>query len=173
MTKKSYSNSILKSLPQAKRKEIFERFEVTSWQEMLAQLESEGITCGKSALYEFRRWYVEMRPILEAHEFAQSFQDALAADKGLALNVDQINRVAQAAFELQSIQTQNPALFVELQRLRVQQEANEIRRSNTEQKLREYEDKMAAAKTALQGLASKGGITAETMEEIEEAAKIL
>lgn len=173
MSRKPNSNATLKALPQAKRKEIYERFETTPWQELLHQLAAEGIPCGKTALYEFRRWYEEMRPILEANEFAQRFAEALEADKGLALDVGQINKVAQAAFEMQSIQQQNPSLFVELQRLRVQQESNEIKRTNAEQKLREYEDKAAAAKAALKGIQSKGGISPETMAEIEEAARIL
>lgn len=42
-----------------------------------------------------------------------------------------------------------------------------------EQRVREYEEKNAAAKAALAGLASKGGLTPETIREIEEAAKLL
>jgi L-rhamnose mutarotase len=173
MSRKPNSNSILKNLPQAKRQEVYERFQTTEWRELLTQLKAEGIDCGKTALYEFRRWYEEMRPILEAHGFAQRLADTLASDKGLDLDLGQINRIAQATFELQAIQQQNPELFANLQRLRVQQEANEIKRTNAEQKLREYEAKMAAAKAAIEGLASKGGISPETMAQIEEAARIL
>ena len=173
MSRKPNSNSVLKSLPQAKRKEIFERFESTDWRELLHQLKAEGVECGKTALYEFRSWYESLRPILEANDFAQKFAEALAADKGLELDPARINRVAQTAFEMQSVQQQNPTLFVELQRLRVQQEANDIKRANAEQKIREYEDKISAAKAALQGAVSKGGISPETLATIEEAVKIL
>ena len=38
MSRKPNSNATLKNLPQAKRKEIFERFETTPWQELLTQL---------------------------------------------------------------------------------------------------------------------------------------
>lgn len=173
MSRKPNSNATLKNLPQEKRKEIFERFETTPWQELLTQLAAEGILCGKTALYEFRAWYESLRPILEANDFARKFAEALAEDKGLELDPARINKVAQTAFEMQSVQQQNPTLFVELQRLRVQQESNEIKRANAEQKLREYEDKMAAAKAALQGAVSKGGISPETLATIEEAVKIL
>lgn len=173
MSRKPNSNAVLKSLPQAKRKEIFERFETTPWQELLHQLKAEGIAAGKTALYEFRSWYEAMRPILEANDFAQRFAETLAADKGLELDPARINKVAQMAFEMQSVQRQDPALFMKLQRLRVQQDTNEIKRSNAEQKLREYEDKVAAVKAALQGAVSKGGITPETLKTIEEQVKIL
>ena len=173
MSRKPNSNAILKNLPQAKRKEIFERFQKTGWKELIAQLKADGIECGKSALYEFRAWYESLRPILEANDFARKFAEALAADKGLELDPARINKVAQTAFEMQSVQQQNPTLFVELQRLRVQQEANDIKRANAEQKVREYQDKMASAKAALQGAVSKGGISAETLAIIEKAVKIL
>lgn len=42
-----------------------------------------------------------------------------------------------------------------------------------EQRVREYEEKNAAAKAALSQVASKGGLTPETVREIEEAAKLL
>ena len=173
MSRKPNSNSVLKSLPQGKRKEIFERFQNTEWRELLHQLKAEGIETSKTALYDFRSWYEALQPILEANDFAHRFAETLAADKGLSLDVVQINKVAQAAFEMQSIQRQDPALFVELQRLRVQQGSNDIKRANAEQKLREYEDKISAAKAALQGAVSKGGISPETLATIEEAVKIL
>lgn len=172
MSRKPHSNAVLKNLPQEKRKEIYERFAQTDWREMLAQLKTEGIDVGKTALYEFRAWYEDLKPILEANDFAKRFADALAADKSLAMDPAQINRVAQSVFEMQAIQRQDAGLFQALQRLRVSQEANEIRRESQAQKLREYEDKMAQAKAALQGV-DRGGISKETLAQIEEAVRIL
>ena len=41
------------------------------------------------------------------------------------------------------------------------------------QRVREYEEKNAAAKAALEGIKSKGGLTEETIREIEETVKLL
>jgi hypothetical protein len=169
MSRKPNSTAILKTLPQAKRKEIYERFQETPWRELLTQLKAEGIECGKTALYEFRRWYEDMRPILEANGFAQRLAETLAADKGLALDVGQINRIAQATFELQAIQQQNPELFANLQRLRVQQEANDIKREALGQRVREYEEKMKSVRAALDRANQSGALTREGMAEIEKA----
>lgn len=145
MSRKPNSNSVLKSLPQAKRKEIFERFQNTDWRELLHQLKAEGIETSKTALYDFRSWYEALQPILEANDFARKFAEALAADKSLELDPARINRVAQTAFEMQSVQQQNPTLFVELQRLRVQQDANAVKRDALAQRVREYEEKVDQA----------------------------
>lgn len=42
-----------------------------------------------------------------------------------------------------------------------------------QQRIREYEEKNAKAKKALEGIKSKGGLSAETIAEIEEAAGLL
>lgn len=175
MSRKPHSNSILKSLPQGKRKEIFERFlnPDMHYSELLYQLKAEGIECSKSTLYEFRSWYEAMRPILEANDFAQKFMEAIAADKSLSLDVSQINTIAQAAFEMQAVQQQDAKLFADLQRLRVQQDNASNQRRRLEQQLREYADKMKSAKDALEGVKSRGGLTQETLAQIEEAAKLL
>lgn len=169
MSRKPNSNSALKSLPQKKRKEIFERFEKTDWKEMLQQLKAEGIPCGKTALYEFYGWYESLRPILEAAEFGGRVAAALSADKSLSLNPEQINRVAQTTFELQSIQQQNPDLFIELQRLRARQDANEIKREGLGQRVREYEQKLASVKAAIANANQTGALTLEGRAEIERA----
>lgn len=175
MSKKPYRNSILKSLPQEKRKDIFDRFSDPEmhYSELLYQLKAEGIEVSKTTLYEFAAWYSDMQPILEAHDFAKKFAETIALDNSLSLDTAQINKVAQAAFEMQAIQQQDPKLFTELQRLRVQQSTADNARLRLEQQLREYEDKMQAAKDALAGVTSKGGLTAETLAQIEEAAKLL
>ncbi len=172
-TRKPNSNSILKSLPQQKRKEIFERALETPMDELRHQLSAEGITVGKTALYEFRSWYEAMKPILEAHEFAQQFAETMVADKSLNLNSTQVRQVSQAAFEMLSVQNQDVKTFIELQRLRVQQDNASNQRRRLEQQLQEYQDKTAAAKDALEGVKSRGGLTAETLAQIEEAAKLL
>ena len=102
MSRKPHSNAVLKNLPQEKRKEIFERFEKTGWQELLEQLAAEGILCGKSALYEFRAWYESLRPILEAKEFGLKFAEMMAADQGQVLDEKRINKFAQAMFDMAS-----------------------------------------------------------------------
>ena len=169
MSRKPNSNAILKNLPQAKRKEIFERFQNTDWKELLAQLKAEGIECGKSALYEFRAWYESLRPVLEAKEFGLKFAEMMAADKGEVLDAGRINKFAQAMFDMQSIQQQNPELFVELQRLRARQEANDIKRESLGQRVREYEEKMKSVRAALDRANSTGALTPEGRAEIEKA----
>lgn len=172
MSRKPQNTSTLKNLPQAKRKEIYKRFEKTPWRELLTQLKAEGIECGKTALYDFRGWYESLRPILEANDFARKFAEALEADKGLALDPTRINKVAQTAFEMQSVQQQNPTLFVELQRLRARQEANDIKRDALGQRVREYEEKMKSVRAALDRANSTGALTPEGRAEIEKAMGI-
>jgi|GEM_PF-3658309 hypothetical protein len=169
MSRKPNSNAILKNLPQAKRKEIFERFQKTGWKELLAQLKAEGIETGKSALYEFRAWYESLRPILEAREFGFKFAEMMSADEGEVIDSVKINKYAQAMFDMQSIQQQNPTLFVELQRLRARQDANDIKREALGQRVREYEEKMRNVRAALDRANSTGALTAEGRAEIERA----
>lgn len=169
MSRKPNSTAILKTLPQAKRKEIYDRFQETPWRELLTQLKAEGIECGKTALYEFRAWYESLRPILEAREFGLKFAELMASDKGQILDQERINKFAQGVFDLQSIQQQNPTLFVELQRLRARQEANDIKREALGQRVREYEEKMKSVRAAADRLNKSGALSAEGLAEMERA----
>lgn len=171
MSRKPNSNATLKNLPQEKRKEIYERFveKSTPWRELLTQLKAEGIATSKTALYEFRAWYESLRPILEGREFGLKVAEMMAQDKGQVLDQARINKFAQGIFDLQAIRQNNPALFVELQRLRARQETNAIKRDALNQRVHEYEEKMKSVRAAADRLNKSGALTQEGLAEMERA----
>jgi len=64
----------------------------------------------------------------------------------------------------------------EREKIRQRDEVIGLDRAQFEQRLREYQDKVAAQKREIEGAIAKardGGITPETLAKIEEAAKLL
>ena len=96
----------------------------------------------------------------------------MSADRGQVLDVPRINKFAQASFDMQTMQQQNPSLFVELQRLRARQEANDIKREALGQRVKEYEEKMKSVRAALDRANSTGALTPEGRAIIEQAIGI-
>lgn len=96
-------DSLLKTLPQDVRREIFERAargadvegELVPW---LA--ETQGVTASRATVYRFLAWYGDMRQILEARTYAEELKEELAAG-GQVKSPEELEAVAQAAFSLQ------------------------------------------------------------------------
>ena len=120
-------DSVLKRLPQAERRALFE--ELTSGKEVgevVAALRERGIVTSQSALYRFRMWYGDNRLFLEAREA--------------------IRNATRAAFEVLAARNQDSALHLALARQRVAEEQAETARKRAELDVSKWEEERAAAK---------------------------
>ena len=130
-----------------------------------------GFTCSLSSLSEFYKWLRLKRRMDSAAERASQARIQLASDP--AMSPEMLARVGQMVFTAETIEDGNVKAYVELVKLQLQARALEI----NARKLKLLEDTAKEAKariTALTNAAkSTGGLTPETLKQIEEAAGLL
>lgn len=134
-------------------------------------LEEHGVSVGISALSEWHSWYALKQRMEAAAERAN--QTALELAQNSELTPEDIERVAQTVFTAETLEAGNVKGYVALAKLRIASRALD----HDARKLRLLEDAAADAKAKLLALAasgkSTGGLTAETLKQIEEAAGLL
>jgi hypothetical protein len=139
---------------------------------ILVQVEKEyGFTCSLSSLSEFYKWLRLKRRMESAAERASQARLQLASDPTMSPEI--LARVGQMVFTAETIEDGNVKAYVELVKLQLQARSLEI----NARKLKLLEDTAKEAKakiTALTNAAkSSGGLTPETLKQIEEAAGLL
>jgi hypothetical protein len=130
-----------------------------------------GFSCSLSSLSEFYKWLRLKKRMESAAERATQARFALANDP--SMTPDLLARVGQMVFTAETIEDGNVKAYVELVKLQLQARSLEI----NARKLKLLEDSAKEAKARLTALTtaakSNGGLTAETLKQIEEAAGLL
>jgi hypothetical protein len=142
------------------------------------QLAADGVKVSLSAVVRFFSWYRLQSNFAGCENFARSVEEALKKTPGLT--ADAISAAGQVAFTAAATARQDPEEFREMEYLRLAKEtaATKARQKDQDLKLAErrvrvLEEKIQKAKEELTKIASKGGLTPETLRQIEEAAKLL
>lgn len=171
-TKKSRSDSALKTLPEARQTDIAEYLAAHSLAETVAWLKADGLKTSAASLSEFLSWY-SLRQQLQRNE--QTVETLLAeyVKSDPNLPPEKIQAMGQAFFSAMSLTQQNPEVWVQVQKLNLQRAAMEL-----DQRRVVLLEKKAAAYDRAQELltkakSSKGGITKETLQQIESELKLL
>ena len=129
------------------------------------------ISVGLATLSEWRSWYALKRRMEMATERADQARLELA--KSGEYSPQDIERVAQTIFTAETLQAGDVEAYVKLATLRLKSRSLD----RDERKLKILEEKNASAKKALEAATAKakagGGISEETLKELEEAAKLL
>jgi hypothetical protein len=130
-----------------------------------------GLSCSVSSLSEFYKWLRLKKRIESAAERSSQARLALASDPGMTPEL--LARVGQMVFTAETIEEGNVKAYVELVKLQLQAKSLEINAG----KLKLLVDAAAEAKAKLTALTnaakSNGGLTPETLRQIEEAAGLL
>jgi hypothetical protein len=130
-----------------------------------------NISCSVSVVSEFYKWLRLRKRMENAAERASQARYALAQDPNMT--PDMLARVGQMVFTAETIEDGNVKAYVELVKLQLQARSLEI----NARKLKLLEDSAKEAKARLTALTtaakSNGGLTPETLKQIEEAAGLL
>ena len=130
-----------------------------------------GFTCSLSSLSEFYKWLRLKRRMDSAAKRASQARLELARDP--KATPEDLDRIGQMVFTAETIEDGNVKGYVELAKLRLQARSLDI----NARKLRLLEAAAKEAKLKLDAVTSaaksKGGISAETLAQIEEAAGLL
>lgn len=143
------------------------------------QLAADGIKVSLRAVSEFVSWWQLRERFSSASERAQQIED-LIKEKNPNLSPDRIRELGQALFTMEAMAEKDAQAYVALESLALAQSTAKTKASLEERKLALaerrvslLEENAAKAKAALEGIKSKGGLTQETLKQIEEAARLL
>lgn len=165
--RKPRSDSALKTLPEEKQAEIGQLLASRSLTDVRSVLLEQGITTSEAALSEFWSWW-QLRAALRRREDRVGELVERMKEDVPAIPEDRLFELGQSLFGALSIAEEDGRTWVNTQRLRLERERLEIDRRKVallEQKLRNVQAEVTRAKD--------GGLTPETLQRIEEAAKLL
>lgn len=183
---KPRSDSKLKTLPEERQEQIIawsmERKTETcpgGLQHAREQLAADGIKVSLSTLSEFVSWWRLQRRFAAASARAKQIEEMLR-EQDPSMSPEKVREMGQKIFTLEAVESGDAETFIGLETLALKQRSAETRYQIDSEKLRQserrivlLEENAAKAKAALEGLKSKGGLTAETLKTIEEAAGLL
>lgn len=177
--KQPRADAKLKNLPEDAQEALWEYLHPSDPEERrrtLAEAQSEvplrhGFTVSLASLSEWRSWWALRRRMNAARERAEQTKIELLKDA--SLRPDDIEKVAQAIFTAESLEQGNAKTFVALAKLRLQGQKVDLDRRRIallEAAAAEAKEKLLAITNTAK---SKGGLTPETLAEIEAAAGLL
>lgn len=172
--KKQRSDAKLKSLPAEQQAVLFQLLQQKSLEEARGRIAKDlGIQTSVRALSEFFAWYPLSRRLEQAATFADQLKAQLASLPQWQGRAAELEQLAQIAFETQAVQEQDPELFIALKKRRQKDAEIALSSRKHDLALRQYEEKIAAARASLEKARSKGGLSKETLQLIEEQLRLL
>lgn len=174
MGQKVRSDAVLKTLPDDQQNLLAKFLRANSLEKTVEWCATElQIETSTRALSEFLAWYESTGMLEEIKTLSDQFKADLSKLPNVDLGDDTVGKISQTFFELMAAKNRDPKLHMGLRKLRLREQEQQISLKVLEQKVREYETKMQTAKSQLDALKSRGGLTAETIKQIEEAASLL
>lgn len=145
------------------------------------QLAADGLQVSVRALSEFWHWYMQREMYEEAATHADLQKRLMLAFDPEA--VERAEKFGDFVFLQEAVKVKDADTYTAISKLRETRKKRELKTHHDtkllelqERRVRILEEKMAEAKeklTALATTANKGGLTAETLRAIEEAAALL
>ncbi len=175
----------LKNLPQDRQDQIIEWCLTPKaedcpggYQHAREQLAADGLKVSLRALSDFFSWH-QLKEFYEGAEAHAEEQKQLMAEFDPA-NTERAEKFGDFCFIQQATKTRDVKAYVAVGQLRETRKMRELREKTEPKKLELIERRVhlletnaAAAKEKLTAVAAKGGLSAETLRQIEEAAGLL
>lgn len=169
------ADAILKNQPEEVQEEIFALFrsedgQTRTLQEVHGRLPEYGINISLSAFASWRSWYaLERRMDAAKARSEQARLTLLTQDPNM--DPEKLEAVAQMVFTAETLDQGDLAGYVRLAELRLKAKALE----HDSRKLKLLEARAEEAKKLLTdaSAAARGGLTEETLQRMEEAARLL
>jgi hypothetical protein len=176
MSKEIRADAKLKNLPQEILDTLW-RFrnpeddgEKLTLEAVLVELKNDqGIEVSLSTLSEFYKWLRFKRRMESGRRITDQVMEQMRRDP--SMTVQQMHDAAQFVFTNATMDDDDPKTYIALAKLRL--DAEKVK--NDQRRIKLLEDNAASAKEKLESLVAnnKGGLTAETLKMIEEAAGLL
>jgi len=131
--------------------------------------DNHNIEVSISTLSEFYKWLRFKRRMESGRKITNQVMEQMRRDPSMTL--DQMHDAAQFVFTNATMDEDDPKTYIALAKLRL--DAEKVK--NDTRRIKLLEDNAASAKAKLENLVTtnRGGLTAETLKIIEEAAGLL
>jgi len=171
MSKKPRGDAKLKTLPAPVQAALFDQCKPGYGPAAAWLLAEHGIKTSAGALSQFYGWYPFS--LSATVSYARQFEAELAKLPALAGDAAKISQLGQIGFEMLAMRTQDLEGFATLKKIRNKEVELTISQKAHELKVRQYEEKIAAARSSLEKAKGKGGVSPETLKLIEEQLRLL
>jgi len=172
--KKPRPDAKLMTLPDALQEELYQLLRRTTLEKAKAWLaDNHEVDTSTGSLSKFFSWYPQSAWLKHSADFADQLKASMEKLPALAGKAQEISAIAQAAFEIQAAQDRNAPLHLALVKRRQKDTELALKREHQDLAVRQYEEKISAARDALEKARSRGGLSAETRELIEQQLKLL
>ncbi len=167
--RKPRSDSKLKTLPAATREKIAAWCAAGSLAEARERCRKElGVSTSEQRLSEFCKWQARADELRTGNELAMQALEWWKQNRPDA-GADELRAAQFFALSMKATAGDDPELAIAVLR----EQGKDLDRGIAYRRVKILEDNAAKAKAALEGIKSKGGLTAETLARIEEAARLL
>jgi len=171
---KPRSDATLKTLPEVIQEQLYALLRTTSYGKARSIVrEKWEVETSPAALSAFYTWYPLSRRIEVAAATADQVAQTLRGMGDLNLDDDKIARVSQSFFEAQALKLGDSETYLGLRKIRLKEQDQRLQGSALELKVKQYEDKIAAARANLERAKSKGGLDKSTLQLIEDQLRLL
>jgi hypothetical protein len=129
--KKPRADSRLKTLPQERRREIFELCQHTPLKEVVVQLKAQGVATSITALSEFWSWYQLYSQHQQMEEDTKTLVDFLKV-QGLKLTDAELDAYGQKVFSTMALRAANAKEWIAIRKLAIESQSLEHDRRRIE-----------------------------------------
>jgi len=162
------------TLPDALQEQLYQLLRRTTLEKGAVWLKAQhGVETSTGALSRFFSWYPQSAWLKHSADFADQLKASMEKLPALAGRAQEISDIAQAAFEIQAAQDRNACLHLKLVKRRQKDVELALKKEHQAFLVRQYEEKISAARDALEKAKSRGGLSEETRELIEQQLKLL
>jgi hypothetical protein len=169
--KKARGDAKLKTLPAPVQAELFEQCKPGYAQARDWLLAEHGVKTSTGALSNFYGWYPFS--LSATANYVQQFEPELKRITETAGEAEKLSQLSQFGFELMAMRAQDLEGYATLKKIRLKEREIALNQEALKLKVRQYEQKIEAARTSLEKAKGKGGVSPETLKLIEEQLKLL
>lgn len=171
MPTKPRSDSKLKTLPAPVQAALFEQCKPGYAQAQAWLLAEHDVKTSTGALSNFYAWYPFS--LSATASYAKQWEPEMAALLKTEGEAEKLSRLSQLGFEMMAMRAQDLEGYATLKKIRLKEHEIALNREALSLKVRQYEQKIEAARTSLEKAKGKGGVSPETLKLIEEQLKLL
>lgn len=171
MKSKPRGDSKLKTLPAEVQAALFEQCKPGYAQAQAWLLAEHDVKTSTGALSNFYAWFPFS--LSATASYAKQFEAEIAKLPELAGDAEKLSRLSQLGFEMLAMRTQDLEGYATLKKIRLKEHEIALNREALSLKVRQYEQKIDAARTSLEKAKGRGGVSPETLKLIEEQLKLL
>ncbi len=139
--RKTRGDAVLKTLPEERQRDIYQRLLEETLAEVQGWLKEDGIKISQHGLSEFHSWYALRRTLRQTESDAANFIELVKTELP-ELPAGKVDLIGEMFFNLTAIKQQDPKLFLALQKAKHRAEMDKLKYEQRERELKLEREKL-------------------------------